>query len=273
MNRLRDIVGVSAVVAALALLPMSGAALAHGAHTKHAEHFRQYMDVYVDNIHALIASVEDIVSGYAPDKQYSQELDALVKQWESVGFHEAVETNAIALYPPIWAAIGAFSSAIESNASIETVRAKADAIKAALWQGYGALKLLAARGGDMDDDDGDHEDAEAVEQASGEDVVDTIQDKLDMVLIEYKEGETRAALELIHSTYMNYFEGIEGELIEQDPQLVSALEIDFNATLPGLIKDGAPADKVAARIEVMQENLDRAQELLEAAEAQESSVF
>lgn len=274
MGRIDKITGAAAVVAALTILPFSGAALAHGEPGEAAAEFYEHMDVYRANINHIIANVEAIVADYEPGNDYSEEMDALIEQWETVEFHLAVETNAIPMYPPIWAALGAFSDALEKGAPAAAVRARAEAIKAALWQGYGALKLLAARHaegghGHAHKDEAGH----GAAQAGGAAVIETINDNLDKVLALYKKGRNEAALTLIHNTYMNHFEGIEGDLIEQDAELVETLEIDFNATLPGLIKDGAPAAKVAARIEAMQDDLDRAKELLEAAEAQESPVF
>lgn len=275
MYRVREITGTAAVVAALVILPFSGAVLAHGEAGEQAAEFYEHMDVYADNINDIIASVEAITNDYEPDNDYAEAIDDLTEQWESVEFHQAVEENAMALYPPIWAALGAFSKALKQGAPDDTVEAKAADIKAALWQGYGALKLLAARHDQNKSDhhDEDHEENEAHAQTSGEAVIDTIDENLDKVLVLYKKGENKAAGELIYNTYMNYFEGIEGELIEQNADLVSKLEVDFNATLPTLIKNDAPARKVAAQIEAMQDDLDTAAELLETAEAQETSVF
>jgi|SRR5699024_7711306 len=267
MIRLRKTAGATAALIILSLLPISGPVLAHGGGAEDVD-FTQHMDQYATDIKDLIASVDDIVADYQPDGDYAEALEGLTDQWETVDFHLAVERNATPLYPPIWAAIGAFSKAVKNDAAAVDVQTRADGISAALWQGYGALKLLAAGGG-HGGDTGD----QPAHSASAEDVIDTINDKLDLVLVEYKEGETEEALEIIHDTYMNYFEGIEGDLIEQDADLVSNLEIEFNATLPGLIKDGAPADKVADKIDSMQDILEQAEDLLEDAAEQQSSVF
>ncbi|MDN5938747.1 MAG: hypothetical protein L0H83_08800 [Salinisphaera sp.] len=259
----------TAVAAAFALLTLSGAAFAHGEAGEMAAEFDQHMGIFAGDIQALIASVDGIVAGYQPDGRYAGQLDALVEQWESVAFHEAVETNAMALYPPIWAAIGGFSKAVKEGAPIDAVRARGDAIGAALWQGYGALKLLAARKAQGSA----QEHAQAPAAASGEAAIDEIHEQLERVLALYQDGKNDAALDLIHDTYMGYFEGIEGDLIEQDAKLVSGLEADFNASLPTLIKNNAAAQKVAEQIEAMQADLNQARELIESAEKHESSVF
>lgn len=269
MFRMHKIASASAVAAALAILPVSGVALAHGEAGGQATEFYEHMDLYADNITNIINNINDIVADYEPHEKYVEDIDALIEQWESVEFHLAVETNAMPLYPPIWAALGAFSTALKDGAPVATVEAKADHVAAALWQGYGGLKLLAAR---REQGHG-HEQAHASTQASGQAVIGTINNNLDQVLVLYKKGRNDAALDLIYATYMNYFEGIEGELIEQDAELVSALEVDFNASLPRLIKNGAPVDEVADQIDAMQDDLDNARALLKKAEQDETSVF
>lgn len=276
MTRIRELAGAAAVAAVL-LLPISSAALAHGKAGEEVAEFYEHMDVYASNINSLIATIEGIVADYEPGASYAEEIEALTKQWETVDFHMAVETKATPLYPPIWAALERFSTALKEGAPIGTVRARAEDMIAALWQGYGALKLLAVRqehghpnrGHHYDHDEGEH----APAQTSGDAVIDTINDNLEQVLALYKKSQSEAAQELIYNTYMQYFEGIEGDLIEQNAELVAGLEVAFNATLPRLIKNHAPVEKVAAQIEAMQKDLDKARELLAAAERQESSVF
>lgn len=271
MNQNRKLAGAAAAVLALSFLSLPITTLAHGESDDEAAELQQNLDEYAGEINDLIATVEGIVAEYEPGENYDDEVKELIKQWESVDFHETLEENAMALYPPIWSALGAFSTALKEGAAVETVRARRDAIAAALWQGYGALKLLAAR-----DESGAataDEEASESDEASGGAVIQTINAHLDRVLALYKKGESEQARELIFDTYMQYFEGIEGDLIEQDAELVSGLEADFNATLPQLIKSGAPVSEVAEQIDDMQDDLDDARELLEEAEQEETSVF
>lgn len=267
MTGTRKLAGAAVIALALSLLNLPGAALAHGETGDHVAEFRQHMPEYAANIHHLIATVNRIVANYEPGAQYAEATDALVEQWETVKFHQAVEVKATPLYPPIWAAIGAFATALDKGASPATVEARADAIAAALWQGYGALKLLAVRGAS------DHAHEHEHRRAGGAAVIDTINSNLDRVLVLYKNGASEKARALIFDTYMNHFEGIEGDLIEQDAELVADLEADFNATLPRLIKNAAPASKVAAQIDAMQHDLARARTLLAQAEQEETPVF
>jgi len=267
MIRMRELKSAAVVAVALVLLPLSGTALAHGAGSEQAAEFEQHLDEYAGEINDMLANVSAIVAAYEPGNSNDEQLNALIEQWESVHFHEALETNAMPLYPPIWAALGTFSSALKEGASEQVVRARADDIAAALWQGYGGLKLLAAR------QDQNRTPRQPPAAASGDAVIETINSNLDQVLTLYKKGESDAAQKLIYDTYMNYFEGIEGDLIEQDAALVTGLEADFNATLPLLLKNDAPAEEVAAQIDAMQADLGTARELLAAAAEQESSVF
>ena len=66
---------------------------------------------------------------------------------------------------------------------------------------------------------------------------------------------------------------MEGELIEQDADLVEDLEVDFNVTLPKAIQDAKSVDHVREVVAAMQIKLDRAKTLLRDAEAARSSVF
>lgn len=275
MVRVREFSGAVAMAAALLILPLSGAVFAHGGADGQAAEFEQHMDTYVDDIHGLIATVDSIVADYEPGEDYSETINALTQQWESVDVHLAIETNAPPLYPPIWLALGEFSTALEEAASLEAIAARGDDIAAALWQGYGALKLLAAQKeqGHAHADGHGHEPASAPAPAGGAAVIDTINGNLDQVLALYKQDQNDAAQELIYDTYMDLFEGVEGDLIEQDAKLVSSLEADFNASLPALIKNSAPATEVAAQIDAMKVDLETARELLVVAEQQESPVF
>lgn len=272
MKCIQQILGAAAVTAALSILPISGAALAdEGGATAQPAEFAAHMDEFAGEIRRMIASVDAMVADYKPGTKYEKQIMALTEQWESLEFHETLEdSNAKMLYPPIWAALGEFFEEISAGKPVEAVRAKGDAIGAALWQGYGALQYLVANT-EAGADGG--QDAAATQPQGSAEVLGVIDDNLDQVLVLYQDGKSEQAQKLIYDTYMDYFEGIEGELIEQDAKLVSGLEADFNATLPNLIKKKAGADKVAAQIDAMKKDLDRAKDLLKAAEKSASKVF
>ena len=77
----------------------------------------------------------------------------------------------------------------------------------------------------------------------------------------------------MHDTYLQRFEGVEGDLIAQDAALVEDLEKDFNVTLPQAISKDKGVDSVRKVVETMQTKLDRARVLLVEAEKSRKDVF
>ena len=89
----------------------------------------------------------------------------------------------------------------------------------------------------------------------------------------YAEQLHEVATTLVHDTYLQRFEGVEGDLIAQDAALVEDLEKDFNVTLPQAISKDLGVDAVRKAVEAMQVKLDRARELLVKAEKSRKDVF
>lgn len=231
--------------------------------------FAKHISTYEAEIQRLSNEVDAIAAAYAAGKPVMDRVKALVPKWEHVAFHGAVETVATPLYPPIWAAIGQFTAAIKSGADPAKVQQKADALKAALNQGLGALKYAAHHMKAK----ASHSGAQGQPESHSEQPVQAIIDALHHVVELYEHGKSEQALELISNTYLQRFEMLEGTLITQDPELVAALEMAFNATLPNLIKEGAPVSEVRAQVAAMVKKLERARELLEKAESEEVQVF
>ena len=109
--------------------------------------------------------------------------------------------------------------------------------------------------------------------ASGPETIQRILADLDAAVAAYGDGELARAEELIHATYMNRFEGLEGDLIARDPDLVSSLEKDFNATLPLLMQEGASMARVNETLAAMRRQLETASGILEDVEQSRSEVF
>lgn len=103
--------------------------------------------------------------------------------------------------------------------------------------------------------------------------IDQILQQLQSAVKHYEAGDGQQAEKTVYAAYMTIFEGLEGELIERDPDLVSQLELDFNAGLPMLFKQGAPLAEVQKQYDSMEKNLKIAKRLLTEAEAERSSVF
>lgn len=262
-----------AVAGMLLGLTLIGGAQAHGDAGEHVENFEQHLSIYGSNVQQLGQEIDSVTAAYADGDAVVERVDALVQQWEQVKFHAAVETVAPPLYPPIWAAIGRFESAIKEDADASVVRQRADAIQAALNQGLGGLKY-AAKVGDADpagDDGHSHADEHDHAGDSSQDPVGTIMAALDKSVSLYKQNKPGKAKELIQKTYLQRFEMLEGDLIEQDPELVSNLEQAFNATLPNLMTDGAPAGEIRAQVDAMDSKLERARVLLDQAGADDDA--
>ena len=103
--------------------------------------------------------------------------------------------------------------------------------------------------------------------------IDQILQQLQSAVKHYEAGDGQQAEKTVYAAYMMIFEGLEGELIERDPDLVFQLEIDFNAGLPLLFKQGAPLAEVRDQYDSMEKNLKVAKQLLAETEAERSSVF
>ena len=244
-------------------------ALAHGeVDEEELAEFQTHMDDYRGEIDELIADVETIVGGHASGKAGKAEVEALIEHWEEVGVHTVIEAKAMVTYPGVWQAVIVLQQAVEAGQHGDVVAA-GERVKAALWQSFGALRLAASQVGSVAAPVA----AEDVEPASGPETVDRIIADLEQAVAAYRADNLARAEALIHEAYMSRFEGLEGDLIERDPELVSSLEKDFNATLPLLMQRGASMHEVQAALQSMKTQLEDASEILESVEASRSEVF
>jgi len=242
-------------------------ALGHGDAAEEAANFHEHLDDYRGELEQLAATVDGLVEAYADGEDVTGHLEGLTDEWEEVGVHAAIETQAMILYPGIWQGIGELKQGIEAGVPAADLRERADSLKAALWQGYGGLRLAANR---LEQGDDDH--AAGAADEPGE-AIHAITDMLEHAVEAYEAGELERARDLIFDSYMQRFEYLEGDLIEQDPELVSSLEEDFNANLPLLMKNEASLEDVRAKVEAMIADLETAEGLLEAAQKSDSEVF
>ena len=250
-----------------ASLLVPAGALAHGEAGEHVEEFQEHLDDYAADVRTLAESLDALARDYAAGEAGPERVQAFVDEWEEVHYHSAVETVATPLYPAIWQAISGLRQAVDEGAEAEVVRERTDAVAAALHQGMGGLRLTAARGGGPADD---HGDSEPVGSAAAFQHIDEL---LDSAVAEYQAGHADDALELVRSAYFDYFEGLEGGLIEVDAQRVARLEEDFNGALPQLLESGASTDEVREQVQAMKESLDTAEGLLEESGSGSSEVF
>lgn len=232
--------------------------------------FHQHLDDYRGEIEALITELAPIVDAYAAERAVKPQIDALIEHWEEVAVHSAIERKATVTYPGVWQGLITLQQAVDGARPPAEVAAAAARVEAALWQGFGALRLAASQVGSVA---GPPADAGGEAPESGPETVDRIVADLERAVAAYEADQLGRAEGLIHDAYMSRFEGLEGDLIERDPELVTRLERDFNATLPLLMQQGAGMEEVRAVLESMKARLATASTILESVEQSRSEVF
>ncbi|MCP3705044.1 MAG: hypothetical protein GY954_19205, partial [Alteromonas sp.] len=158
----------------------------------------------------------------------------------------------------------------DESKPIDVVREEQEKLNHALWQALGAVKLASQyqQRGLVD-----QVRTTEVEPTTGPAVIDDIKTRLDRVVAKYAEQLNEVATTLVHDTYLQRFEGVEGDLIAKDADLVEALEKDFNVTLPQAISSNKSVDSVRDVVEAMQVKLNKARALLVEAEKGRKDVF
>ena len=238
---------------------------AHGEIGDHVDDLKAHLAEYEQEVGDLLADVDGLLERYAQAGPDAVDAAQLVDWWEDVKVHGAIETNYVPVYASVWQGLIGVKEGIEQGRPLADLRAEQRALSRAMWQGLGAVKLAASLQGTQA---GEQKTAGGPEQA-----VDAILLNLDRVIIQYAEGDADAAESLVHDTYANRFEGIEGELIEQDAALVEDLERDFNVSLPLALQDGSDMAAVKQIVAAMKDKLRTADTLLQQALANRKDVF
>lgn len=136
------------------LLLLAGAAFAHGEDDESVAEFHLHLDDYSAEIDGFVGEVNAIVDSYRAEEDVRSGVDGLIGRWEEVAVHGAIETHAMVTYPTIWQRMLGFQQAVLEGRSADAVADAGAALEAALWQGFGALRLAAARR-EAGDDHGD----------------------------------------------------------------------------------------------------------------------
>lgn len=261
---------VALFTALVAGTAFSGPSMASGQWGEESKNFHEHIDDYRGEIHRMIEEARAIADAHAAGKTVGPRLDDYIELWESVGVHGAIETRATVLYAGIWQGIIGLQQAAGNDTPPGEFRKLVDKLEAALWQGFGGVRLAAAqvRAGTAPEPAGSAHDA-----ASPAESIEAIVTQLREAVDAYEAGDTERANELIAEAYIERFEGLEGDLIEQDAELVRSLEKDFNATLPMAMKRGAPASELRGELDRMIGDLEKAEKLLVEAEQSRSEVF
>ncbi len=248
---------------------LSSQALANGAIGDHVNNLHAHIGEYTEEVHWLESKFGSVVDAYEAQNK-SLKTDALIEYWEEVDFHSAIETQYVPIYASIWQGIYGVKVAIDEGKPVAEVRVEQEKLNHALWQALGAVKLASQyqKKGLVN-----KVQTTEKEPTTGPEVIDDIKTRLDRVVAKYAEQLHEVATTLVHDTYLQRFEGVEGDLIAKDAALVEDLEKDFNVTLPQAISKDTGVDAVRKVVESMQTKLDRARALLVEVEQSRKDVF
>ena len=257
-------------VPAIALTMAFNPAMASGPIGDHVNHLSEHMDDYVKEVNWLIGQIDGIVVRYENGGAKAAGSDKILDHWEAVAFHSAIETNYVPVYASIWQGLIGVKESIEKSAASTVVRNEQDKLEQALWQALGAVKLAAQY-----QDRGllDTIKLRAGAPRNSIEALLEIKHRLDKVVAKYAEGEDKKAVSIVHDTYLNLFEGVEGELIALDADLVEDLEKDFNVTLPKAVQGDTGVDNVRNVVKTMSAKLKQCKTLLEQAKENKKDVF
>lgn len=246
----------------------TGQAVASGTIGEHVNNMSAHLDEYSEEVVWLNGKVDGIVNTYQAEGAKAAKPEAVVDLWEAVEFHSAIEINYVPLYSSIWQGLFGVRTAIEQGKPVSEVQQQQALLEQALWQALGAVKLAAQY-----QERGLLPEVATTAADTPAETVDVIKQHLDRVVAKYAEQLGDEAIRITQETYLNLFEGIEGDLIALDAELVAALEKDFNVTLQVAIKEGKPVDDVRDIVEAMQRQLDKCKALLKEADKNRSDVF
>jgi endo-1,4-beta-mannosidase len=240
---------------------------ANGEIGEHVNDLKAHIEEYTGEVRWFLEQADTIVDTYADKGAAAAEPGKLIEHWEAVKFHSAIETTYVPVYASIWQGIFGIHDAIKQGRPAAEAREQLAALEQAMWQALGAVKLAAKN------------QAEQPVAATSTDPMDPvstlgqIKDNLDRVVAKYAERDLDTALDLVHDTYADRFEGVEGPLIEHDAALVEDLEKDFNVILPKQLQGSASVQEVEQTVNSMKTKIERAQSLLADAAKNRRSVF
>jgi hypothetical protein len=245
-------------------------ASANGEVGEHVNHLSENISKYEEEVNWLSTKIDGIVHTYQKDGAKAAHSDALMEHWEEVDFHAAIESNYVLIYASIWQGLYAVKDSIDSKTSVKNVEAEQAKLEQTLWQALGAVKMAAKY---------QQEGLLAkIKTTTGDpknsiEAITAINKNLNKVVAQYAEKLVDTSTTIVHDTYQNLFEGVEGELISLDANLVEDLEKDFNVTLPKAIKDQKSVTQVRDIVIAMNQNLSKAKSLLETNEKNKKAVF
>jgi hypothetical protein len=121
-----------------------------------------------------------------------------------------------------------------------------------------AVLLVAAGCGGSDESEEDSATpAEAVEE------IGEIKTLLATAVDQVRSGDAEAAEKTVGDAYLEHFESVEDPLGERDHDLMEELEEAISTDLRNDIKEGQNADAIEAKVDEIEDDLDKAVELLQ----------
>ena len=245
-------------------------ATADGEIGEHVNDLQGHIDVYEEEVNWLIDRVNEMVTTYDAQGSEAAGTDALIEHWEAVDFHAAIELNYIQIYASIWQGLYGVKSSIDSQTPIANVVKEKEVLEKALWQALGAVKLAARyqQEGLIG--------SELVTESnilSPTETIDEIKVSLDRSVAKFAERLPAEAVDIVLNAYLELFEGLEGDLIAQDANLVEDLEKDFNVNLPQALQSNSSLEQVRSVVDLMKGKLDQSRSILETIESNRRDVF
>jgi hypothetical protein len=117
--------------------------------------------------------------------------------------------------------------------------------------------LAAGCGGSDESEEESTTPAEAVAE------IQEIKTMLATAVDQVRDGDADAAEATVGDAYLEHFEHVEDPLGDRDHDLMEELEEAISTDLRNDIKDGKTADEIEDAVEEIEDDLDRAVELLE----------
>lgn len=245
-------------------------AFANGEVGEHVNHLSENISKYEEEVNWLSGKVSGIVNTYQKDGAKAAHASALMEHWEEVDFHAAIESNYVLIYASIWQGLYAVKDSIDNKTPFKNVKTEQVKLERALWQALGAVKMAAKY-----QKDGLLAKVKTTHGAPKNSIeaIAVIDKNLHKVVAKYAEKLIDTSTTIVHDTYLNLFEGVEGELIALDANLVEDLEKDFNVTLPKAIKEQKSVSTVRDIVIAMTQKLSKAKALLEKNAKNKKAVF
>ena len=245
-------------------------ALANGEIGDHVNDLQGHLNQYEDEVIWFLDEVNKLTNIYENKGPEAAVTDILIDNWESVDFHAAIETNYIQIYASIWQGIYGVKASIDEGNEIQIVEQEQYDLERAMWQALGAVKLAAKY--QQEGLLGNQPPTDYAALTSSE-TLEEIKSSLDRSVAKFAERLPGEATDIVLNTYLELFEGLEGDLITQDASLVEDLEKDFNVTLPQALNSNSTLSDIRTVVESMKGKLERSKILLDEIDSTRRSVF